>query len=217
MTEANFDEEVPFQDHPALAAAVICRTDEGNLHTGILHKSDVSPEVQVLHLGWQNYVSDAWEWCRLWAAPDEEPEVLRAVSGVCRLVWSTFQQTRKFPYGLGLDGVRFDGSGALILEGSAKGLTCATFVLAVFARVGIDLVDVATWPRRIDEDLAWLDSLEVFLGPRQRPVLDRLREETKAGQIRIRPHEVVGACALDSPAPFEHAAAAGAVVLGRLA
>ena len=105
MAGVYFDEEVPFRDQPALAAAVICRTEEGNLHAGILHRSDGTSTVEVLHLGWQDCMRRDWQWRRLWAAPDEEPEVLRSVSGICRLVWKTYAETRQFAYGLGFEGV----------------------------------------------------------------------------------------------------------------
>lgn len=84
MGEAAFDHEVPFLGQTLRAAAVLCRTEHGNLHAGVLYRD--GDAAAVLHLGWQDYLSRHWEWARLWATPDVEPERLLSIAGLCRRI-----------------------------------------------------------------------------------------------------------------------------------
>lgn len=211
MGGVSSDDETPFSSQPLRAAAVICRTPYGNLHAGVLHREGTRDAV--LHLGWQDTLYDDWHYQRLWAAPDAEPERLRSVAGYCRRIWSRFLVAKSFPYGLGFDDSTFSPDGQLRLGPRAAGLTCATFVLAVFNAVGVRLVDETTWPVRRDDDREWLETLRRFASPAH---FARLEQQIEAGAVRIRPDEVLGACAVVPPAGFEAAAAAGGALLPRL-
>jgi len=206
MCEAGFEEVKPFV---AGAGAVLCRTEHGNLHAGVvyLHGSAVS----VLHLGWEDSLSRAWKWPRFWAAPDVEPERLSVVAGLCRLIWARFQKTKRFPYGLKFN-ASFDADGRLQLR-EGRGLTCATFVLAVFASAGITVVNERDWPVRKDDDEAFLRDAERFASSE---LLAALREEIAKGCQRFRPEEVLGAFACVIPAEFVAARTAADRLVGRL-
>jgi hypothetical protein len=62
-----------------------------------------------------------------------------------RLVWYGFSDFKR---------QWFDEDGRFVHEASGEGLTCASFVIAMFKAGGIDLVDNATWPERPGEDNA---------------------------------------------------------------
>ena len=213
MGKAAFEEEIPFLSQPVPVAAVLCRTEHGNLHAGLLHRSK-DGTARVLHLGWQDRLSCDWPWPRLWAAPEVEPECLRAVAALCRLIWKNYETDRLFPYAIKWAGSHFDSSGKLQLGDGARGLTCATFLLAVFQSFGITLVREETWPVRPEEDRAFLATLQRFATPEH---LALLRRELDNGCRRIHPHEVLGACACHPiPAAFPPVQKAAAWILDRL-
>ena len=213
MGEAAFESEIPFLSQPRPVAAVLCRTEHGNLHAGLLHRAK-DGSAQVLHLGWQDYLYYEWAWPRLWAAPEVEPERLRSVGGLCRRIWKTYQETKRFPYGIRFAGTHFDVSGKLLLGEGASGLTCATFILAVFQSAGITLVMEDDWPVRPEADREFLENIQHFATQEHLKVLTR---EIAEGCKRIQPHEVLGACAcVPLPAAFAAASQAGERVLQKL-
>jgi len=197
-----------------LAAAIVARTPRGNLHAGVLFRA-AGDGAEALHLGWEDRLHSGWEWTGLWAVPDAEPEKLRSVAAVCRRVRTRFERDPRFPYGVmfGADG--FDEDGALLVVPPARGLTCATFVLAVFQTAGVVLAVYETWPVRPDLNAEFLDTI----GPicRDYPGLyETLEAEVSAGCVRFLPEEIVGACRCKVPATFEAARAAADAVLDTL-
>ena len=196
MPEALTDGEHAFDPSVHLCAVVLCRTEHHNLHVGLLHRS-IDGRAAVLHLGWLNYLDISWPWLRLWVCPDAEPEKLRAAAGHCRRIWSRFQKDPTFPYALGDFASSFDARGALVLAPGSKGLTCATFVMAVFRAAGVELVVEEGWPIRIEQDLLWLRGIAGFAGPEH---LAMLTEQVESGVARVHPHELLAACTL-TPLP----------------
>jgi hypothetical protein len=193
---ATLDDVTSFASQSHRAAAVMCRTQYGNLHAGIVHRTG-DGEVEFLHLGWQDTLSKEWTWCTLWAAPDVESERLVSVAGMCRLVWARFLASQTFPYALRFSGTTFSVTGQLVLGEGAQGLTCATFVLAVFKSVGVSLVDESDWPVRPEDDRRFLETVRSFAAPNHFALL---QAEVNNGVVRIRPEEVIGACSQQLPA-----------------
>ena len=211
MGKAVYEEDAPFLSHPGAAGAVICRTEHGTLHAGVLHKARGA--VSVLHLGWEDRLRSGWNWRKLWATPEVELERLRSVAGLCRLIWSEFERTRLFPYALKFENTKFSSEGRLILGEGERGLTCATFILAVFKSVGIQLVDESQWPVRAEENEAFLESITAFATPAH---LQALKREVAQGVQRIPPQEVVAACEYSPPASFESCVGTGIEIAARL-
>lgn len=208
MTRAVFEAEMAFASQPLVAAIVICRAGD-NLHSGLLYL-DTNSAVRVLHLGWQDRLYNSWGWPRLWAAPDVEPERLASVAALCRLIWEDYEAKKKFPYGLKFLQTSFSPNGQLLLGPGAKGLTCATFVLAVFNSFGIQIVNESDWPVRQDEDRRFLDRMRPHMDPGHFALLEA---EISEGCRRIRPEEVVGACSCHLPALFVPSREAGDEVI----
>lgn len=125
------------------------------------------------------------------------------------------RKNKKFPYALSFLGSKFDNTGQLILRERSKGLTCATFVLAIFKTVGIDLVKEDEWPARYNEDLEFLETLSSFATPEH---LKLLKKEVEEGCKRIRPAEVLGSCTCNVlPAEFVETSAASKKIVNKLA
>ncbi len=110
---------------------------------------------------------------------------------------------------------RFNAEGELIWDGSV-GLTCATFVLAVFDAVRIPLVDLRGWRRRDADDerhssllrLMELGNDAARIPKASKEHIERVRAELPC--VRVRPEEVAGAALfLDRPVGFDEAERAG--------
>lgn len=101
-----------------------------------------------------------------------------------------------------------------MLGEGARGLTCATFILAVFNAMGVTLVDEGDWPVREEDDRAFLAAVAKFASPAHFAML-RAEVDERCG--RIQPDEVLGACACRLPAKFDCTRTAADRVLERLA
>jgi hypothetical protein len=82
-----------------IVSAIICKTQQGNLHSGIIYRGSNS-SINFLHLGWEDRLSNRWEWKILNASPNVEPERLESVAGLCRRIWNKFEKEKVFPYAL---------------------------------------------------------------------------------------------------------------------
>jgi hypothetical protein len=102
------------------------------------------------------------------------------------------------PYGFDASGSCFDTETLDFIPPSiGKGLTCATYIKAVFSHLGLDLINESTWSLNRPSDRSW-----------QVAVLDELRKrasedhitalEKDVGARQFRPAEVVGAATLPS-------------------
>ena len=196
MGEARFESERTFTAADTIGV-VICRTDQGNLHAGMLYVDENDIEC-VLHLGWEDYLGTDWGSKsglshQLWASPPIDETRLDSIAGLCQLILERHKKDRKFPYALQFLGSHFSEDGRLVVGDGARGLTCATFILAVFRSFGIDLIDEESWECRREEDLKFL----LWLSSRPGIALDHfsiLRSEVNKGAKRIQPHEVLQAC-----------------------
>jgi hypothetical protein len=191
------------------AAVVVKRTSQGNTHAGILHSQG-----EVLHLGWENTLLTNWPGAQLWATPPADQANLETVAGLCRLVLRKFLRTQTFPYGFSFEGTKISATGELAPGPGTYGVTCSTFVVVMFERAGIRLVDPTTWPRGLDEDKAFILQLCLHHAAPEHAAV--LASEAAGGVRRIRPEEVLGACACELPASFDAASIASREVLGRL-
>ncbi|NMQ20807.1 hypothetical protein E4P82_17370 [Candidatus Competibacter phosphatis] len=98
------------------------------------------------------------------------------------------QNVGDVPYGIDYDGTYFDDQGHYIVQPLGRGLTCATFILAVFARNGFDLVETESWPERPD-DVEWQQQIIGVLGRyASREHIEAVKQNV--GAKRFRPEEV---------------------------
>jgi len=137
---------------------------------------------------------------------------LDLVAAYCDLVWDRFQTDKQFPYALNFNGASFDAAGCLQLGPDGRGLTCATFVLAIFKSVGIELVDMEGWPVRQAEDEAFLASITWAKADHLRV----LKEEVAQGAHRVHPPEVLAACEFRGPTRFSDLKASSDAIRNQL-
>jgi hypothetical protein len=180
--------------HDIQFLALAFRKFPTHTHAGIIYR-DVDGEVFMLELRGPNELHR--EACRPsvgWTIPTLKREELRLVAQMCDLVWTVHRANQDIPYDIEYtrDGRFNANTGQLELGGKLKGLTCATFVLAVFNSFNIQLLELDSWQIRPD-DIEWQHWIaECF----QDPGL-----AAKSPCLRYRPEEVVGVGLADSVPP----------------
>jgi hypothetical protein len=187
-----------------IAGVAFERTYTG-FHVGIIHKSDSSNH-KFLHLAWHLQLEndDLNVPYRVFVNIPEARA--RQVAAYCRLVWERNAHDG-IPYAFSAPNDAFDPESASFLLSSTRvGLTCASFVLAVFHAVGLRLADYSTWLPR-ESDTAWQTEVISYMvksGADPRHIESVTKE---VGSIRFRPAEVVAAAEVFPPsASFEQAA-----------
>jgi hypothetical protein len=96
------------------------------------------------------------------------------------------------PYGVDFTHDAFDPQTGRWLHGpTGRGLTCATFVVAVLSAAGFPFVNVATWSARPD-DQQWVEKICNLLIEHAAPEQAEHIRANEAG-VRLRPAEVAGA------------------------
>jgi hypothetical protein len=191
-------------------AVAIQRTERG-WHTGILSRDDEADSHEFLHLAFHCDVRAELPTDDLaWVAPTIAPELTSQIAARCRRIRNRYAGGRSgsIPFGLMYVETTFAPTGELQLGGTERGLTCATFVLAVIRSVGVELAEIDSWqPRESDASfLAWVIGV---LQTRARPEhVDGVSGERHCA--RFRPTEVAASTAFRAtPMPFELARATG--------
>ncbi len=200
--------ERPFHEIQG-AAIAITSVDEDQRHVGILHKEQSSGQVLLLHLAWHLALkAGPPKACYAWVDPPIHEARGRQVAARCRQVFRANE--RRLPYAFSPPNDCFDPvTGKYLFGPTRHGLTCATFVLAVFQSAGIRLVDDTTWPRSRQGDDEWREKILAALRNPQitRPVASKehlAAIQREADLVRFRPEDVAGAAATDFvPASFE--------------
>jgi hypothetical protein len=191
----------PFATAPFVVLA-IKRTQPGQFHVGIVHRSQTASP-KLLHLAWHEDLRDArpstdYSWTPL----PFERSVCRGLAGVCRKVAKWYTDGTPLPYGFDDHETSFDATTGMVRFGQdSSGLTCATFVLAVFRSQRYDLVRTENWPHRKDDE-AWAaqvaDALEAD-GASPEHVAN-VRKCTGTS-VRVRPEELVGGVGFSANLP----------------
>lgn len=136
---------------PHLAIAI---KDTGNgTHAGIFYRVEQASQYRLLHLAWHHDLridgpNPTYHWVEV-----PLPQLrLQQVAAICEHVAKT-NAPGSIPYAFGSPVDCFDRNTYQYLIGrDNSGLTCATFVLAVFHLAGIPLVRYNTWPPGSVED-----------------------------------------------------------------
>jgi hypothetical protein len=188
-------------------AVSVERNQSCGLHAGVLYKQ--SNEVFAkLHFCWHRVLrSGPPNRGDVFAVPDtqfDDDKMWLAV--FCARVARNIPG-KNIPYNLEHDeSVRFDrDSGELQLNG-ATGLSCATFIVAVFRSAGHPLVDASDWPKASDDDMGVQRSFVEALEGDPRSSAQGATVRREIGCPRIRPDHVAGACLESySDRPVPHA------------
>jgi hypothetical protein len=188
-------------------------------HIGVLHREGDAGQVLMLHLRWHHRLTNgASEPHFLWIDPAVIPRQRQIqVAAICRHIWRA-HQSDGIPYGFSPPNDCFDEHTFRYLLGPTRhGLTCATFVLAVFHRAGIQLVEYTSWPTDRPGDAEWQAHMVNELERTGATPEHTEAVRSDLGSARYRPEEVAGAAtAAHLPAPFYFTQAQGERILTRL-
>jgi hypothetical protein len=206
-------------------------------HLGVLYRDGAAPEqVMLLHLAWHHNVrrEERLKPECVWIEPDVEPEQKQVLTQVCTVVADKYAKKRRsIKYALRYTDGRFDPANGEFLTEEGTGLTCATFVLALFASYGVSLVQAEEWltersEERAKSDKDWqehvLTKLREYRASRRNPEdvaeLDAhiaVVEADNSPCARFRPEEVAAAgTSPDLPVGFAYADPVGRAIVDKL-
>jgi hypothetical protein len=205
-----------------VVAVAICRTGHGNTHTGVVYR-DFDGRLLLFHQAWQHETrNEPLDGARtdlggsfLCVSPDIDRDRARNLAALCELIAATGEP---IAYALRDDPeALFDEHTGRLTLPNGKGLSCSTFVLALFRSARLPLVDTTDWPTDRPGDRAFQELLVHILEHTGASPDHVAAVRTEIGCARIRPEEVAGA-ALFSALPVRHpgAEAAGLVLIERL-
>src|SRR5882724_10684992 len=175
------------------AALAIREIDPQQRHIGLLHWDAALKQVMFLHLAWHfDLRCETPRPDYFWIDPAVSARRLVQVAAVCRLVWRA-NGKKRIPYGFGPPSDCLDTQTGEYLFGPAGfGLTCSTFVLAVFHRAGLALVRYDTWPLNRPGDAKWQKRIVTALAATPGASADPIRAvaDDVGVTIRFRPAAV---------------------------
>ena len=210
---------------PALAIFIM-RTDDGS-HTGLLVRMNGLLMNQDV-LWHEKFRSSPCRQLPHFVTPALEPEEIHDVRMMCQLIHER-QNSRdpskeyRIPYAFRYTNkARINRATGEVQLVDGLGMSCSTFVLAVFQSVEIRLVDMATWKARADditrhEQLLqkMRDGIPDFADPAPPAHIALVARETTC--LRVRPEEVAATGMInDLPATFEQLETAGTWIMSEI-
>lgn len=214
----------PFQAQDKPLGVAIVRTPD-DTHS-LLFYFDEDDEPSVLHLALHHLLLKENDWVTwtkaIWAAPPIPAERAEALAALCDLIVRAHAKNG-LPYALRYFEGTFDtGSGQIDLGPGCIGLTCSTFVVAVFKSVKIELVRQDEWKEREGDCERQKKIVAMLRGLADRPDWDIDQEhieavESEIGCIRFRPSDAVAAASsTEIPIGFDEATKRGEEIMAAL-
>ncbi len=203
-----------------LLAVTLQRTSECTTHAGVAYRS-TDGTIRFLHFANHESLRDETNLgsCAF-AIPLMKEEDLEYLAGFCARVYRA-NQKGKLPYSFQFDmNLGFNPESGLIVINYNSGLTCSTFVVALFRSAGNPLVIPITWPRRADA--AGIAARRYLLNywrqtGKQKYITRADVIEPTIQTMRISPEEVAGACLQKKlPTGYFRAWENGRVILKRI-
>lgn len=194
----------------------VCSCGHRQRHVGLVYL-DNSNELRLLGLSLDRLANDPWDPSKyLVFVPDLVPNEMDYVRGRAKVMWEA--NGKYVPYGFSDPRECFDEYSAKFLFGSKIGLTCATFVLAVFEFCSVRLIDYESWQQR-DDDIEWQTYIIDFKERRWAKEPDiTIQRRAEIGNLRYRPEEVAAAADMFPPSvTFELAKDRGEAIVADLA
>lgn len=202
-----------FADSQSIVGISVGKSGRDALHSKLL--INFAGYCGELHLAFHNKTvfSNVFEEADkyIWDAPRGIPlSRLKALAAKCVSIIKKIDQ-QNIPYAIEYKGMRkFNGEGIYddYRTGSEFGLTCATFILAIFDSAGLNLLEWENWPVR-SNDSVWFDELIRYIDTARARRWTVMSDEhynnlkSEANCKKIRPEEVFSAVySIASPQKF---------------
>lgn len=209
----NRPEKLPFSRVSYLGIAIRRFTEAPQLHVGLLFSAAENEPPELLHLRTHlDLRNELPSNDYFWAQVELDDLNLRNLAQYCKLIAS---KKNKVPYGFTYNGQHFDVSGEYRHQGLGYGLTCATFVMAVFETWKIRLLKTEEWQQH-PEDLAWQAQMVAHLMERFGALVAQ-NVNAHIGNTRFRPEQAAaGAMRRSRPLGFDEARALGMRIVREL-
>jgi hypothetical protein len=180
------------------------RHQTGDFHSGVLY--DNGAESRFLHLAGETLKDEAPKDPYQWPIAGFDDSIKKSAAAMCALIESSRPQ---IPYAFDRSGWSFDTTGAAISGPPGKGMTCSTFILAIFEAISFPLIQENQWPRGTDQADKWTILAGIFKGDRAESEHAQLAMGDDSAP-RIRPAEVVASSAERTfPVPYPKARRGG--------
>jgi hypothetical protein len=206
----------PYSDLDTVGIAILWDAAHDQVHMGVLHRLD--DDVQLCHLKFHHLLrreppDDGYFWtdCAMFSGSIE-----RSSNGrVFAVLISETARNPNIPYGFAFDESCFDNDGTYRPMEIGKGLTCASFVIALFHSHGYPILKLKSWKVR-PEDIVWQERI---LNPLRRYATSEHVNAASAyvGQFRYRPEEVAaGAVVAPPPLDFDESVSLATDILATI-
>lgn len=230
MVVVNNPDIVPFTELNMLGIA-IKKNNRNQQHIGILYREGNNSPVRILHLAWHydlrdEFVHQSYRWIQAHINDNKEVNkedieleddriTLFLLTAWCCTI-SQVNSRGKIPYGIGYLSNCFDRNGEWRKDIHGEGITCATFVMAVFESHGVPIVKREEWPSR-KEDIEWQHFVIEELEKHEIPQEYIESQKKKIGASRFRPEEVAaGVYSPAKPLSFDQALTISKIILEEL-
>lgn len=189
------------------------RTSSDQLHCGLIYVERGNP--RLLHLQWhydlENIPLSEFQGKLFWIKPTISFRHTDSLNTFCRVLAN--HKTLKVPYGLNFVETAFKSDGNLTFGSSEFGLTCATFVMAVFEYVSQPLIDKTNWDYgdsdRKGGDEQWQkgvwNTLQTNFPEEESKWQTQIDAAVEKSPFRYRPNDIFASCssALTRPVSFD--------------
>lgn len=199
-------------------AIAIAEVYGGQRHVGILYRPAAGAPPRFLHLAWHNDLRDdetVQAKYRAIAVVDVPLALQPTIVSQCKRSGAADVLGLSYGFGYRPSGVERDPvSDRMVLRGPS-GLTCATFVLAIFGLANVNLLDLDQWTDRAGDD-EWKDHVIAGL---ERAGADPAHVEAVRNDrqhARVRPEDVGAGATSPLPAGLAIVVARGAALLTEL-
>lgn len=144
-----------FKDESSLAIAITGNSSQK--HIALLYKSAVG-QPMLLHLAWhQNLLHEKWDGSYYWIELSKLEVELQETLADWAVIVATSNEDQKIPYSVYFSSTKnFDCAGSYLDRNDGSGLTCATFILALFSDYGLPLILPHSWPVKRPGDFEWI-------------------------------------------------------------
>jgi len=197
VIQVNNPQAAPFDTIPSLAIAVKqLPPPEHQKHTGILYKEE-GGSVALLHLKFHHELakespSDTY----FWVSCSFDLRLQQLFVQWLETIWQR-NTGGAIPFSIEYSGKYIDANGNYVRTKMGEGLTCATWVVCVFADYGLPFIDIDTWPKNPSlGDRKWQKKILQQLRAKATPEHVAKQEAIIGKVVRFRPEHVAGAFGL---------------------